>query len=98
MIPERDRKPREVLLDGSVIDSPEHLHRILKQVLELPDDYGNNLDALWDCLTGWVPLPLTVRWLHFKESEQKLGNYGRQLLQLFRDAEKELDGFQLRIE
>jgi len=96
--PESHRERCEVILDGSEIDSPEHLHQVLKKILQLPDDYGNNLDALWDCLTGWVSLPLTIRWLHFKESEQRLGNYGQQLLQLFRDAEKELDGFQLRIE
>ncbi|AJY75442.1 barstar family protein [Paenibacillus beijingensis] len=86
---------REVLLDGRKIDHLNELHAALKEALELPDYYGNNLDALWDCLTGWVDMPLTIRWLHVEESERKLGAYSRQLLQLFRDAEQEMDGFRL---
>jgi len=84
----RDRELRDVILDGGKIDNLEQLHAALKEALELPDYYGNNLDALWDCLTGWVGMPLTIRWLHYHESEKKLGEYSRLLLQLFRDAEK----------
>lgn len=89
---------REVLLDGRKMSNPEQLHAALKQLLNLPDDYGNNLDALWDCLTGWVELPLMLRWLHYGESEQQLGDQARLFLQLFRDAEKEMEGFHLLVE
>ncbi|GAB2674194.1 barstar family protein [Paenibacillus thermoaerophilus] len=89
---------REVILDGGKIDNVAQLHALLKEALELPDYYGNNLDALWDCLTGWVNMPLTIRWSHVQESEKKLGEYSRQLLQLFRDAEKEIEGFQLQLD
>ena len=29
------------------------IHKTLKTAFELPDYYGNNWDALWDCLNGW---------------------------------------------
>ncbi|MGG1313171.1 barstar family protein [Cohnella laeviribosi] len=89
---------RNVVLDGGKIDNVDQLHAALKEVLKLPDYYGHNLDALWDCLTGWVEMPLTIRWLHFQESEKKLGEFSLLLLQLFRDAEKEIEGFQLQLD
>lgn len=88
---------REVILDGRKIDDEHQLHAVLQEALDLPDYYGHNLDALWDCLTGWTGMPLTVRWLHFEESEKKLGETSRSLLQLFREAEQELEGFRLQL-
>lgn len=87
-----------ITLDGRKIDNQEQLHAFLKESLELPDYYGNNLDALWDCLTGYVTMPLTIRWVQIQESEKKLGDYSRLLLQLFQDAEEEVEGFHLLIE
>ncbi|ETK30064.1 ribonuclease inhibitor-like protein [Paenibacillus larvae subsp. larvae DSM 25719] len=89
---------REIILDGKKIESPEHLHTTLQEALDLPGYYGHNLDALWDSLTGLIEMPLIIRWVHFQESEEKLGEYSRLLLELFRDAEREVDGFQLKIE
>ncbi|MEI0737237.1 barstar family protein [Paenibacillus sp. JTLBN-2024] len=89
---------RTIILDGGNIGSIDQLHAVLKEGLDLPDHYGGNLDALWDSLTGWVDMPLTVRWVRFKESEKKLGEYSHSLLELFRDAEEELEGFRLELE
>ena len=30
------------------------IHEVLKRDLDFPDDYGGNLDALWDCLTDML--------------------------------------------
>ncbi|MEC0238834.1 barstar family protein [Paenibacillus dokdonensis] len=89
---------RDIILDGGKVDNRDQMHAVLKEALQLPDYYGNNLDALWDCLTGWVEMPLMIRWLHFQESEEKLGEYSQLLLQLFRNAEEEIEGFHLQLE
>lgn len=39
-----------ILLDFSKIRSMYNLHAYLKDVFKLPDYYGFNMDALWDCL------------------------------------------------
>ena len=39
-----------IILDFSGIKSLWHLHEYFKDVFELPDYYGRNMDALWDCL------------------------------------------------
>jgi len=39
-----------IVLDGRRMDDRAGLHRELKQKLSLPEYYGENLDALNDCL------------------------------------------------
>lgn len=88
----------KVIIDGNQINSKEGLHKILKEKLELPDYYSNNLDALYDCLTGWVELPMTIIWLNYTESKNRLGDYADKVLEVFKEVEEELDGFQIEIE
>ena len=40
-----------LMLSGSQYDSPEALHAALRAMLCLPDWYGRNADALYDCLS-----------------------------------------------
>ena len=40
-----------VVIDCAQIHTPELLHQQLAQALDFPQDYGYNLDALFDCLT-----------------------------------------------
>ncbi len=39
-----------ITLDFSGIKSYWELHEYFKEVFQLPDYYGHNMDALWDCL------------------------------------------------
>ena len=41
---------RQVILDGSVITGRTMLHDAVSEQLQLPEWYGRNLDALYDCL------------------------------------------------
>ena len=40
-----------LILNGELILNRETLHDILSSKLTLPEWYGRNLDALYDCLT-----------------------------------------------
>jgi ribonuclease inhibitor len=82
-----------VVLRGSEIDSIEALHDLLRRELHLPEYYGGNLDALWDCLTGCIPMPLTIEWVDFAQCRRNIGEYADKVLSLFEDATKEVDGF-----
>lgn len=73
------------------------VHRVLRETLSLPDYYGENLDALWDCLTGEVTLPLSVVWLDFWPTYAHLGPDVVRLLRLFLEAEAALPAFQVLI-
>lgn len=58
----------EITLDCTGLETKAQLHAALADALSFPDWYGNNLDALYDCLTdldepvhlhlvGWGLLP-----------------------------------------
>lgn len=79
-----------IQLDGRKFTSKEIMHKILKNKLDLPDYYGENADALWDCLTAWVTLPLTIEWEFFKDSQNMLGQEADLILGTFQDAQEEM--------
>ncbi len=57
----------KVVIQGSKLTDKNMLHQILKQELKLPAHYGENLDALWDCLTADVQLPVAIEWVDFEK-------------------------------
>ena len=75
----------EILLDGQELRSVETVHDLFAQALALPEYYGRNLDALFDCLTD-SRTPITVRLLHREALEDRLGRSGRALVRLLRRA------------
>lgn len=42
-----------------------------------------------------ISLPMTIEWINFKESQVNLGHYAKDVLQVFKDAEEELDDFKI---
>ena len=62
------------ILDGNKITNKETLHNTLAGFLQLPDWYGRNLDALYDCLTD-IQEEAEIRLLHEEALEDYLGCY-----------------------
>lgn len=90
---------RKILIDGRDFENIEVLHDVLKDKLDFPNYYGRNLDALWDCLTGWVDLPLTLVLINFEFSKKFLGSYADDVLEVLLEAQEELeDEFKIIIE
>jgi ribonuclease inhibitor len=79
-------------ISGKQIASIEDFHQSIKVGLALPDCYGNNLDALWDCLTAWVEVPVTIHWRDFEFSERLLGDFSIRARTLFAEATCEVEG------
>ena len=61
----------------------ETAHTYLKEILRLPDYYGRNLDALYDCVIA---------------SDGYLGEYGKTMIAVFHDAAKENKNLQVNFE
>ena len=87
-----------ISLDGNLFKNVAITHKILKEKLELPDFYGENLDALWDCLTGFIELPVCIKWSDYKASCCYLGEYAKKLKCVFEDAAAALDNLSFQIE
>ena len=85
---------RKVILDFRPIHTREEVHKYLAMKLDLPDYYGENLDALYDCLTE-KNADNTVIFVNTALLEEYLGDYAEKILSCFRDASSEC-GFILR--
>lgn len=87
----------ELRLKGSDLTDRQQLHQEIARQLQLPDYYGENLDALWDVLTEWSqPLQIIV-----EKSDvltRQMGGYGEMVLQLFQEAEEQNNALSVEIE
>ncbi len=70
----------KIILDAKKLTEKQSAHEYLKWILELPDYYGNNLDALYDCLTGMHHLTLII------VNSKSAGGYFPKVLDVFEDA------------
>ena len=87
----------EIVLDGAELWSMEAVHDRFVQALALPEWYGRNLDALFDCLTD-PETAVTIRLLHRESLEERLGRRGLGLVRLLRRAAEEQPQVTLREE
>lgn len=72
-----------VTLDAKILDRRETAHPYLKKVLGLPDHYGCNLDALYDCLTDLGETEICF------ENAEGAGDYFPLVNLVFHDAAEE---------
>ena len=77
-----------VTLDCRKMTDKRATHAYLKEALQFPDYYGNNLDALFDVLTDREE-PLFVALAYWRQLSELLGAYGISLLETMRQASEE---------
>ena len=87
---------RKITLDIEKMRSLPMLHKYLHTALALPEYYGANLDALYDCLTEMSePTELVVP--KKVADEAYLGSYGQQFLQMLEDAAAANEALQITL-
>ena len=72
-------------INGKRVTDKASLHKLLRQKLNLPEDCGRNLDAVYDLLTE----PGKDRIITVKNEallRERLGGYADSLLQMLEDA------------
>ena len=75
-------------LNANWMTTRELAHAHLKERLRLPDWYGNNLDALHDCLGG-IGEPTRILLRHPAKLERNLGEYGTKLIRVLEQSVEE---------
>ena len=78
---------KKILINTEQISSRDALHDLLAAKLSLPDYYGRNLDALYDCLTEIGED--TVIAVYEAEDAGLMDGYMRRFRMVLRDAEEE---------
>ena len=60
-----------VVIDAKRLTDKSESHAYLKELFQLPDYYGNNLDAFHDCLEEMTDVEIQI------ENEEEAGAYFR---------------------
>ena len=89
---------REVVLDGSTIQSMEDFHKLMATELKFPAYYGNNLDALWDMLSNLKDPNITIIWKNHRKSRDGLGHQFMTIISIFEDTRNEHADFSYQLE
>ena len=84
------------ILDFSEIKTVLELHQYLKEVFDLPAYYGNNMDALWDCLSCCYDESTTIELRHLDTLRKRLEKTAQTMMEVFRDLHDE-DGVIIKI-
>ena len=67
---------KEITIDCRGFVPRSDLHKAFADALSFPDHYGNNLDALHDCLTD-ISEETRLHLLNWADAEKNLGSYAR---------------------
>lgn len=84
---------KQIVIDFSECRYPMELHSEIKTKLNLSEWYGNNLDALWDTLTGIIetPLDITIIFKPKTKGSETLRDYVFKIIEIFEEAAKSDD-------
>lgn len=85
----------EYLLDFSNITTKEDVQEFIYDVLNFPEYYGKNLDALYDCLTDMSKCSITLTGI---DVLYDMGDYGKKLIKVFQNAAKDNENICLFVE
>ena len=76
---------RDITIDCRGFVPRSDLHNAFAAALSFPDHYGNNLDALHDCLTD-IAEETRIRLANWADAEEKFGSYARSAKRAILDA------------
>ena len=67
------------------------LHKEIREKLDLPEWYGNNLSALWDMLTGFMETPVSITVIFKPETNaaENLNENVLKIIETFKEAAEE---------
>lgn len=78
---------QKIIFDFDMLPDMEAFYLSFAKQFDLPDYFGNNLDALWDVLTGEIELPVQIVFKHFPQHSSVF----QPLITLMKEAQIELD-------
>jgi ribonuclease inhibitor len=81
---------KTVYIDFTDIGDYEDFYTQLKEKIQLPEHFGDNLDALFDSITGDVEMPLHLEFVNMTVDQLEIFE---DLLTTLEDAEEEVEDF-----
>ena len=82
---------KQITLDGNILADAAQVHDYLKEVLNFPEYYGKNLDALYDCLTDLNDTELIIT------APEEDGAVFQKILRIFKAADRANESLKLNL-
>ena len=82
---------KQITLDGNILADAAQVHDYLKEVLNFPEYYGKNLDALYDCLTDLNDTELLIT------APEEDGAVFQKILRIFKAADRTNESLKLNL-
>jgi len=93
-------EPKKRVLDFSECQYWSEVHGVIQEELELPEWYGQNLDALWDSIKGIMYLPADVT-IIYKPKTRKSAEWEAaigKIIKVFQDFEQQYHLITVKVE
>lgn len=87
-----------IILDFNGIKSLWTLHEYFKEVFNLPDYYGHNMDALWDCLDCSFEFPTTIVLKNIEKIPSEMNEAIEIMLKFVEDLQRDNEKVTVQIE
>lgn len=81
---------KTIYIDFAEIGDEEDFYTQLREKADLPELFGDNLDALEDCITGELELPLHLEFVNMSVEQLDIFD---DLLATLEDIDDEQEGF-----
>ena len=82
-------------LDFSECTTLGEIYAVIRGTLDLPEEFGENLSALWDVITGMTPVPAEISVIKCAKNSE-LVPYIERIIAIMHRAEKE-EHLELRV-
>ena len=82
-------------LDFSECTTVGEIYAVIREVLNLPEEFGENLSALWDVITGMIPVPAEISVIKCAKNLELI-SYIEKIIVILHRAEKE-EHLELRV-
>ena len=82
-------------LDFSECTTLGEIYAVIRGTLDLPEEFGENLSALWDVIIGMIPVPAEISVIKCAKNSE-LVSYIERIIAIMHRAEKE-EHLELRV-
>ena len=87
----------KIILDLTDCKSLLQLHKTIKEAFCFPDYYGENLDALWDCMRGFCSADTMVYIKGVNTLPKSFNEYIKKIFEIFEDVKEEVQNVTFEI-